>query len=112
MHPDWARSIRDQCAAYRVPFFFKQWGAWLIAEEKADRGDDWRYWRFADGEEFHVTSDHDDIVLSAAQEAKSPKHIWRDFWADGHGNLAKKPGKHHAGRLLDGVEHSAFPEAR
>jgi len=26
MHPDWARSIRDQCAAAGVPFFFKQWG--------------------------------------------------------------------------------------
>ena len=28
MRPDWARSIRDQCAAAGVPFFFKQWGAW------------------------------------------------------------------------------------
>jgi protein gp37 len=24
MHPDWARSIRDQCAAAGVPFFMKQ----------------------------------------------------------------------------------------
>ncbi|WP_447979063.1 DUF5131 family protein [Candidatus Nitrospira bockiana] len=28
MHPDWARSIRDQCQAAGVPFFFKQWGEW------------------------------------------------------------------------------------
>ena len=28
MHPNWARSIRDQCQAARVPFFFKQWGEW------------------------------------------------------------------------------------
>lgn len=29
MHPDWARSLRDQCRwAGGVPFFFKQWGAW------------------------------------------------------------------------------------
>lgn len=28
MHPAWARSIRDQCAAAGVAFFFKQWGAW------------------------------------------------------------------------------------
>jgi protein gp37 len=28
MHPDWARSLRDQCAAAGVPFLFKQWGAW------------------------------------------------------------------------------------
>jgi protein gp37 len=26
MHPDWARSLRDQCVATGVPFFFKQWG--------------------------------------------------------------------------------------
>ena len=26
MHPDWARSLRDQCVAAGVPFFFKQWG--------------------------------------------------------------------------------------
>jgi protein gp37 len=26
MHPDWVRSIRDQCIGAGVPFFFKQWG--------------------------------------------------------------------------------------
>jgi len=29
MHPDWVRSIRDQCAGAGVPFFFKQWGAFV-----------------------------------------------------------------------------------
>jgi protein gp37 len=28
MHPDWVRSLRDQCATANVPFFFKQWGEW------------------------------------------------------------------------------------
>lgn len=28
MHPEWARSLRDQCAAAGVPFMFKQWGEW------------------------------------------------------------------------------------
>lgn len=28
MHPDWARSLRGQCAAAGVPFLFKQWGEW------------------------------------------------------------------------------------
>lgn len=28
LHPDWARSLRDQCAAAGVPFLFKQWGEW------------------------------------------------------------------------------------
>ncbi len=26
MHPDWVRTIRDECAAAGVPFLFKQWG--------------------------------------------------------------------------------------
>lgn len=28
-HPDWFRSLRVQCWAANVPFFFKQWGEWL-----------------------------------------------------------------------------------
>lgn len=28
MHPDWARRLRDQCAAAGVPFLFKQHGEW------------------------------------------------------------------------------------
>lgn len=33
MHPDWARALRDQCVAARVPFFFKQWGEWGVCKE-------------------------------------------------------------------------------
>ena len=29
MHPDWVRSLRDQCQEAGVPFFFKSWGDWL-----------------------------------------------------------------------------------
>ncbi|MDR2220994.1 MAG: phage Gp37/Gp68 family protein [Methylobacillus sp.] len=29
MHPDWPRSLRDQCVAAGTPFFFKQWGEFL-----------------------------------------------------------------------------------
>lgn len=28
MHPDWVRSLRDQCQAAGTKFFFKQWGEW------------------------------------------------------------------------------------
>jgi len=31
MHPDWASSLRDQCAAAGVPYLFKQWGEWSPA---------------------------------------------------------------------------------
>lgn len=34
MHPDWARSLRGQCAAAGVPFFFKQWGEWAPNESQ------------------------------------------------------------------------------
>jgi hypothetical protein len=43
MHPDWARGLRDQCAAAGVAFFFKQWGNWTRTEarpafcERADK---------------------------------------------------------------------------
>jgi len=28
LHPDWVRTVRDQCAASNTPFFFKSWGEW------------------------------------------------------------------------------------
>jgi protein gp37 len=33
MHPDWVRSIRDQCQEVGVPFFFKQFGEWAPVHE-------------------------------------------------------------------------------
>jgi protein gp37 len=33
-HPDWFRSVRDQCVAAGVPFFFKQWGEWRPKEKR------------------------------------------------------------------------------
>lgn len=29
MHPDWARSLRDECASSDTPFHFKQHGEWI-----------------------------------------------------------------------------------
>jgi protein gp37 len=36
MHPDWLRSLRDQCQAAGVPFFFKQWGEWRQSDKPLD----------------------------------------------------------------------------
>jgi protein gp37 len=36
MNPDWARLLRDQCQVHDVPFHFKQWGAWVVAEGEAE----------------------------------------------------------------------------
>ena len=35
MDPTWAQSLRDQCLAANVPFFFKQWGEWLPLNQQA-----------------------------------------------------------------------------
>lgn len=29
MHPDWVRSLKNQCCLTEVPFFFKQWGEYV-----------------------------------------------------------------------------------
>lgn len=36
MNPDWARSLRDQCQAADVPYFFKQWGEYVGGEVISD----------------------------------------------------------------------------
>ncbi len=83
MHPDWARSLRDQCAAAGVPFLFKQWGEWFpYGEIDADghqnsrtRGEDPRYWQ--------------------------PLEPGKGFMV--------RIGKQEAGRFLDGVQHDGVP---
>jgi protein gp37 len=40
-HPDWFRSLRDQCQSACVSFFFKQWGEWIDHETALNTlGDD------------------------------------------------------------------------
>lgn len=36
MHPEWARSLRDQCQTASVPFLFKQWGEFGPATDHHD----------------------------------------------------------------------------
>lgn len=42
MNPEWVLSIRDQCLAANVPFFFKQWGG--FHKKKAGRVLDGKVW--------------------------------------------------------------------
>lgn len=39
MHPDWVRSLRDQCASAKVPLWFKQWGEWGTKSFKISTGE-------------------------------------------------------------------------
>ncbi len=38
MHPDWPKSLLQQCQDYSVPFHFKQWGHWVPAELMEEQG--------------------------------------------------------------------------
>ena len=98
MHPDWARKIRDDCAAAGVQFFFKQWGAWLPWNQfdAAQVSDDMEKTKFKTLE----------LVLDIT------RIVWNDvgrpMWLDdvSGDDCVSLVGKNAAGRLLDGVEHN------
>lgn len=52
MHPNWARSLREQCRENNTAFFFKQWGEWIPTEMMKELGvtldDIAEEWRFED----------------------------------------------------------------
>lgn len=82
MHPNWARSVRDQCTAAGVPFLFKQWGEWDA-----------------------VTAPGTEVLM-----ARLPSDV-RVSVGDGKTNHTRHRlvGKRAAGRLLDGRTWDEFP---
>lgn len=85
MHPKWARTIRDQCAEAKVPFFFKQWGEWSAI-------DAWEPWN------------RTPQCARRLDGSKQPDETWAKT-----SQRFKKIGKKSAGRRLDGVTHDAMP---
>jgi protein gp37 len=85
MHPAWARSLRDQCAAAGVPFFFKQWGEW--------------------GEPCVGGAKH----LVSSDGSHVDDREWEKAVGFNYPLLMSRVGKKAAGRLLDGREHNEFP---
>ncbi|MDR3438995.1 phage Gp37/Gp68 family protein [Telmatospirillum sp.] len=98
MHPDWARSLRDQCAATDVPFFFKQWGEY---HPSAEHDPDPR--RCGDTPEaIHVTGDREFRPGEQYRLIASKAPGWAGMC---------RIGKKAAGHLLDSKEHLEVPNA-
>lgn len=106
-HPDWFRSLRDQCAAAGVPFYFKQWGEFAPHEHSLTAGQ-------------YTTVNLDSKVIERNTLASfttvcstDRKAIGRKNWVaydrDGVATVLKPFGTKKTGRLLDGVEHNGFP---
>jgi hypothetical protein len=96
MHPDWARSIRDQCVAAGVPFFFKQWGEWVSRVDRDGTDPEWR----APYTDAHKHPERFRILNLAG-----------GFGFHGEGvHLMERVGKKKAGRLLDDMEWNQFPD--
>jgi protein gp37 len=84
-HPDWVRSLRDQCvtampAGGPVPFFFKQWGEFI-----------------------HVSQCPPDVYT---RHIAHPKDLGASFFG------YFRVGKRNAGRLLDDREWNQYPEVK
>lgn len=92
MHPDWARSIRDQCVAAGVPFLFKQWGEWEPFYDRDVDDPDWR---------------------NIPEESNTMRRMNLAGGCGFHGERLvyfKRVGKSKSGRTLDGREWNEFPK--
>ena len=109
MHPDWARGLRDQCAAAGVPFLFKQWGEWTEACSEYREADGKHVEVDPDSEEGEALYNHaTDRLIAIDGRLFTPETLPNDTPA----RLVERVGKRRAGRMLDGIEHNAFPEIR
>ena len=107
MHPDWARSLRDQCRAAGVPFLFKQWGNWRAAAwfDGPDADDD-------SGDAF-VDLERTDHVFIANDGRTWDTLGGRLMYPPlplGHWCLMVNEGKKSSGRLLDGLTWDEAPQ--
>lgn len=86
MHPDWARSIRDQCKTADIPFFFKQWGQFTPYTSDFNQPDIW----------ISIEGKQSDTDLNAITEGGA----WQAMY---------QVGKKWAGRELDGEFYNEMP---
>lgn len=121
MHPQWVRSLRDQCAAAGTAFFFKQWGEWapicFMSEEQTDacyvpapaRNPEAVRRCKVDQCVLHANGERFDLDAYSREVRRSRRRM---FEADFNAMTMFSIGKKRAGRRLDGIEHNAMPEVR
>lgn len=95
MHPDWARGLRDQCAAADVPFFFKQWGEWKNGSDFAPDA------KVVLNDGRICEPDRASLIAVDRDEPVPPRRSM----------MMRRVGKRAAGRLLDDREHNDMPKA-
>jgi protein gp37 len=112
-HPDWFRSLRDQCAAAGVPYHHKQHGEWAPICWMADGLSDSLYHPAPkrDPEAIrrckveHTVMNGDGSLHPGAADPETYRVQDRSM-------LMFKAGKKRSGRLIDGFAHDARPEVR
>lgn len=105
-HPDWIRSLRDQCQKAGVPHFFKQWGEYRPVGSW-DLNDTVTPISLVDDKKTVAVSSIDGDIKWQAQDDSDP--IPLDDRAKTY-YVMEKVGKKKAGRLLDGREWNEMPE--
>ena len=93
MHPEWVRTLRNQCASTGVAFHFKQWGEWAPVPPVEAMSSDRVVSRA--GLSLPWPERHD-LTLEAMREAYAMRRI----------------GRHAAGRELDGRTWDEYPAER
>jgi hypothetical protein len=100
MHPDWVRSIREQCKEAGVPMFFKSWG------------------EYKPGSDYINLKSKNHLVLNNGKYARWDNDDWKSItkdyssaqFAELSGNVMHLCGKKYSGAELGGELIQEFPE--
>lgn len=109
MHPEWALSLRDRCAVARVPFFFKQWGAWVPSLSTQVKKE-WVLHKSMELIRYTTADSTRRADIGKASYHAIPSHVTMgdgDQWVTVP--ILERVGKSEAGNLLDGEVCQQFP---